>query len=68
MVNGWLRLYFAAMDISELRPAAAKRGAFRAIAALTSNSRRGAGRSEVVLARAILGLLVNLTAALAAGN
>jgi hypothetical protein len=68
MVNGWLRLHFAAMDISEWRPVAAERGAFRAIAALTSNRRRGAGRSEVVLARAILGLLVNPTAALAAGN
>jgi len=68
MVNGWLRLHFVAMDIGQWRPVAAKRGAFRIMAALTSSSRPGAGRSEVVLARAILGLLVNLTAALAAGN
>jgi hypothetical protein len=68
MVNGWLRLHFAAMNIGEWRPVAAKPGAFRIMAALTSSSRRGAGRSEVVLAHAILGLLVNPTAALAAGN
>jgi hypothetical protein len=68
MVNGWLRLPFAAADIGQWRPVTAERGAFRTLAALTSSSRDGAGRSEVVLARAILGLLVNQTAALAAGN
>jgi hypothetical protein len=36
--------------------------------ALTSSNQRDLGRSEVVLAQAILGLLINRTAALAAGN
>jgi hypothetical protein len=65
MVNSWLRLHFAAADGGRQRQNEAH---FATVAALTSNSRRRAGRSEVVLARAILGLLVNLTAALAAGN
>jgi hypothetical protein len=61
MVNGWLRLRFAGTDIG-------KTSAFRHGTALTSSSSRGMRRSEVVLARAILGLLINRTAALAAGN
>jgi hypothetical protein len=36
--------------------------------ALTSSCQRGPGRSEVVLAQAILGLLINRKAAFAAGN
>jgi hypothetical protein len=36
--------------------------------ALTSTSRRGLARSEVVLVHTILGLLINGAAAFAAGN
>jgi hypothetical protein len=40
---------------------------FATKSALTSSNQRGLGRSEVVLAQPILGLLINRTAALAAG-
>jgi hypothetical protein len=61
MVNGWLRLPFAAAG-------SAKTSAFRRDGRVNQQQPTLQGCAEVVLARAILGLLVNLTAALAAGN
>jgi hypothetical protein len=68
MVNGWLKLPSAAADIGQCRCQRQNERIFATKTALTSSSRRGLGRSEVVLAQAILGLLINRTAAFAAGN
>jgi hypothetical protein len=68
MVNGWLKLRSAAVDISQCRRQRQNERIFATKTALTSSSQRGLGRSEVVLAQTILGLLINRTAAFAAGN
>jgi hypothetical protein len=68
MVNGWLKLRSSAVAISQCPLTAANERIFATKTALTSTSRRDLGRSEVVLAQAILGLLINRTAAFAAGN
>jgi len=65
MVNGRLKLRSSAADIRQQRQ---NERIFATKTALTSSCRRGLGRSEVVLAQAILGLLINRTAAFAAGN
>jgi hypothetical protein len=68
MVNGWLKLRSRAADIGQYPVTATNERIFATKTALTSTSRRDFGRSEVVLAQAILGLLINRTAASAAGN
>jgi hypothetical protein len=68
MVNGWLKSPASAADINRCPPTAPNERIFATKTALTSSGRRGLGRSEVVLAQAILGLLINRTAAFAAGN
>jgi len=68
MVNGWLKLRSATTDISQCPPTGQNERIFATKTALTSGNQRGLGRSEVVLAQAILGLLINRTAAFAAGN
>jgi hypothetical protein len=68
MVNGWLKLHSAAPDIGHCQWTAPNERIFATKTALTSSSRHGSGRSEVILAQAILGLLINRTAAFAAGN
>jgi hypothetical protein len=68
MVNGWLKLRSSAADISQCPLQRQNERIFATKSALTSTSRRDLGRSEVVLAQAILGLLINRTAAFAAGN
>jgi hypothetical protein len=65
MVNGWLKLPSAPANARRQRQ---NERIFATKTALTSSSRPGLGRSEVVLAQAILGLLINRTAAFAAGN
>jgi len=68
MVNGWLKLRSTTADISQCPPTGQNERIFATKTALTSGDQRGLGRSEVVLAQAILGLLINRTAAFAAGN
>jgi len=68
MVNGRLKLRSAAADIRQCPPTATKRAHFRHENCVNQHRRRDFGRSEVVLAPAILGLLINRTAAFAAGN
>jgi hypothetical protein len=68
MVNGRLKLRSSAVGISQWPLTATNERIFATKTALTSSSRPGLGRSEVVLAQAILGLLINRTAAFAAGN
>jgi len=68
MVNGWLKLRLSAADISQCPLTVTNERIFATKTALTSSSQRGMGRSEVVLAQTILGLLINRTAAFAAGN
>jgi hypothetical protein len=68
MVNGWLKLRLSAADIGQSPPTATKRAHFRHENCVNQHRRRGLGRSEVVLAQAILGLLINRTAAFAARN
>jgi len=68
MVNGWLKLGSSTADIGQDRRQRQNERIFATKTALTSTRRRDLGRSEVVLAQAILGLLINRTAAFAAGN
>jgi hypothetical protein len=68
MVNGWLNCAQAPPTSADAGRQHQNERIFATKTALTSNSRRGLGRSEVVLAQAILGLLINRAAAFAAGN
>jgi hypothetical protein len=68
MVNSWLKCRLSAADIWQWPQTAMNERIFATKTALTSSCQRGPGRSEVVLAQAILGLLINRKAAFAAGN
>jgi hypothetical protein len=65
MVNGWLRSGNLAVEIGRWRRS---ERIFATKAALTSPRQGGAGRSEVVLDQAILGLLIKWAVAHALGN
>jgi hypothetical protein len=68
MVNGRLKLRSITADIGQCAPTTAKRAHFRHENCVNQQRPTRLGRSEVVLAQTILGLLINRTAALAAGN
>jgi hypothetical protein len=68
MVNGWLKSGASAAGISRRPPTAPERAHFRHENCVNQQRPTPLGRSEVVLAQAILGLLINRTAAFAAGN
>jgi hypothetical protein len=68
MVNGWLKLRSSATAIGRCPLTAPKRAHFRHENCVNQQQPTRRGRSEVVLAQAILGLLINRTAAFAAGN
>jgi hypothetical protein len=63
MVNGWLKLGSNAVDIRQCPLTAPKRAHFRHENCVNQHQPTRLGRSEVVLAQAILGLLINRTAA-----